>query len=275
MNGALLKPLPGTTVDPRYPDSDGRFMGETDYHNIALIWLREGVEDHFKDAPRVYVASNLVFYYQQGDPSKRKDPDVLVAKNVGKHRRRSYRLWEEKVVPSTLFEIASKKTWRNDIEEKRHLYAQIKVAEYFVFDPEGKYLHSPLLGFRTVRGKSVPIKPNPDGSLTSKELGLRMIPEGAMLRLIDIKTGKPIPTREERAELEKRRADQAELEHLRAEAEKERMRAEVERYRAEQERMRAEQERIRAEMERLRREALAVQVENLRAKLDKLEPPPE
>lgn len=31
--------LPGTCPDPRYPDSDGRFMGDTDYHNIAMIWL--------------------------------------------------------------------------------------------------------------------------------------------------------------------------------------------------------------------------------------------
>src|SRR5262245_51327393 len=56
-------PLPGTTVDPRYPDTNGRFMGDTDYHSIAISGLREGLEDHFAGAPDVYVATNLVWYY--------------------------------------------------------------------------------------------------------------------------------------------------------------------------------------------------------------------
>src|SRR5262249_18435241 len=76
-------PLPGTTIDPRYPDSDGRFMGETDYHNLAMAQVREDLEDHFAPAP-VYVASNLIWYFKKGDATKRRDPDVLVAKNVGK-----------------------------------------------------------------------------------------------------------------------------------------------------------------------------------------------
>ena len=28
----LTRPLPGTAIDPLYPDSDGKPMGETDYH---------------------------------------------------------------------------------------------------------------------------------------------------------------------------------------------------------------------------------------------------
>jgi hypothetical protein len=31
----LLTPLPRTSDDPRYPDSNGRFVGETDFHNVA------------------------------------------------------------------------------------------------------------------------------------------------------------------------------------------------------------------------------------------------
>lgn len=192
-------PLPGTLEDPRYPDSDGRFMGETDFHSIAMFWLREAIEDHFAEQP-VNVASNLIYYFKEGDRKSRKDPDVLVAKGVGKHRRRSYRIWEEKVVPCTLFEIASKRTWRVDIGEKRHLYASLGVKEYFVFDPEGCFLNRMLQGFRTRNGRSMPMKLAADGSLVSRELGLRLVPEGGMLRLIDLKTGQPVPTRCERAE---------------------------------------------------------------------------
>lgn len=204
----MVTPLPGTTIDPRYPDSDGRFMGETDHHNVAMTQLREAVEDRFADRADVYVASNIVMYYREGDRKARKDPDVLVAMGVaGKHKRRSYRVWEEGVLPRVLFEIASRRTWRNDIGEKRELYARIGIGEYFTFDPERRYLQPPLQGFRTVKGQSVPIRPNKDGSLFSKALALMLIAEGDTLRLVDPVTLEPIPTRAERADQERERAD--------------------------------------------------------------------
>jgi hypothetical protein len=201
-------------------------MGDTDFHNHAMRDLVDCLEDFFAPVP-VYVASNLIMYYDQDDPSRRRDPDVLVAKNVGKHKRRSFRLWEEGIRPCVLFEIASRKTWRSDIGEKRELYAQLRIKEYFVFDPEGRYLDPPLQGFRTWRGKSVPIAPEADGSLLSKELGLRLIAEGSMLRLVDAKTGVPIPTRLERAEQEKARAEEAQQQNAQLAAELERLQAEL------------------------------------------------
>jgi hypothetical protein len=117
-----------------------------------------------------------------------------------------------------LFEIASRKTWRKDVAEKRELYAQIGVREYFLFDPEARYLDPPLQGYRLKGGVYVALKPAKDGSLVSKELGLRMVPEGEMLRLVDLKTGKKILTRGEAneqlaaevAQLQERLAKQAE-----------------------------------------------------------------
>src|SRR4051812_25801033 len=101
-------PLPGTRDDPLYPDSDGRFMGATDYHTNARCCLLEALTGHFADAPDVYVMSNLVLYYREGDPHSHCDPDILFArKTAGKHPRRSFRVWEEKVVPCVLFELAS------------------------------------------------------------------------------------------------------------------------------------------------------------------------
>jgi Uma2 family endonuclease len=256
MNSLIQRPLPGTVPDPRYPDSDGRFMGDTDFHNHAMRDICEGLEDFF-DLQPVYVASNLIMYYDKDDPRQRRDPDVLVAKNVGKHKRRSFRVWEEKTLPCVLFEIASRKTWRNDIGEKRDLYAQLRIKEYFIFDPEGRYLDPPLQGFRTWKGKSIPIEPDSDGSLLSKELGLRLVPEGSSLRLVDVKTGAPIPTRLERAEQEKERA------------EKQRKRAEEEKKRTEEEKKRTEKQRKRAEEEQERNAELVAELERLRVELAK------
>jgi Uma2 family endonuclease len=228
-------------------------MGDTDYHNVALALLKQALEDFFADRPNVYVASNLLFYYRQGDPSGRRDPDVLVAKGVGKHRRLSFRVWEEKQFPCTLFEVASKKTWRNDLYKKRPLYAQLGIKEYFIFDPEGRFLDPVLQGFQLVKGESVALKAAADGSLLSKELGLRLVPEGEMLRLLDRQTGRPVPTRAERAEQEEQRADQ-------------------EKQRADQEKQRADQEKLRAEQEKQRAAELAAEVERLRAQLAKRPP---
>jgi hypothetical protein len=263
MNSLIERPLPGTVPDPRYPDSDGRFMGDTDFHNHAMRDICEGLEDFFATRP-VYVASNLIMYYEQDDPRQRRDPDVLVAKNVGTHKRRSFRVWEEKTLPCVLFEIASRKTWRNDIGEKRDLYARLRIKEYFIFDPEGRYLDPPLQGFRAVKGRSIQIEPGADGSLLSKELGLRLVPEGSSLRLVDAKTGAPIPTRLERAEQEKERAEE---QKKRAQQEKER--AELERKRAELERKRTEEEKKRAEEEKERNARLLAELERLRAELAK------
>jgi Uma2 family endonuclease len=233
MHKMISLPLPGTTIDPRHPDSDGRFMGDTDFHKIGMNLLYEALEDHFAAQADVYIASNLIYYWQKGDWTKRRDPDVLVAKGVvGKHRRRSYRLWEERKVPCTFFEIASKRTWKVDLREKPALYASLRIKEYFLFDPEGAYLDPVLQGFKRVKGEPVPMRPAKDGSLTSKELGLRLAPEGEMLRLIDA-TGQPVLTRTERAQRAIERADQ-------------------EKQRADQERQQVES--LKAEVERLRRQ---------------------
>src|SRR5947209_276850 len=100
--------LPGTTLDPLYPANDGKPMSESDLHVLAVILLREGLEDFFASTARsdVCVATNMLLYYEQGNPSGRRDPDVLVALGVGNHPRRSFRTWEEGTLPNVLFEIA-------------------------------------------------------------------------------------------------------------------------------------------------------------------------
>jgi Uma2 family endonuclease len=280
MNRVSSAPLPGTQIDPRYPDSDGRPMGDTEFHTQALHWLLDALKDYYAAVPNVYIASNIIMYYKQGDPKTRRDPDILVAKGVGKHRRRAFRVWEEKVVPCVLFEVASKDTWRVDVDKKPAEYAGIGVKEYFVFDPEGKYLDPALQGFRTVKGKPVPMKRAADGSLVSKQLGLRFVAEGEMLRLIDVETGEPIPTKDERNEQDRQRAEQerqlreqadqrtAQERQLREQADQrtaqERQLREQADQRAAQERQLREQADQRAEQDRQRAEELEAELRRLR-----------
>ena len=266
------KPLPGTAILPGFPDSDGRPMGDTDFHTQALIWLREALEDFFSGLAGWYVATNLIVYWDRTNPRKRRDPDVLVARVSHDKPRRSFRVWEEKTVPRALFEVLSKKTWRVDMGPKKEEYARVGVPEYFLFDPEIMYLNPPLQGFRLRKGVYVPIEPESDGTLKSKTLGLRMRNEERMLRLIDPRTGAPIPTRTERIEQERWRAEESRrrVDEERRQTEEERRRTEEERRRADELSRRVEEERQRAELAELQLQAfqgLKEIVENLAAEM--------
>jgi hypothetical protein len=150
----------------------------------------------------------MYWYWEQGNPRARCAPDVMVVRGVENRLRRSFRSWQENnAVPCVVFEISSEETWRNDLNDKPDLYARLGVREYFLFDPEGLYLEPPLRGFRLDGDRMVELQPEEDGSFLCQELRLRLRIEGAMLRLIDQETGKPILTREERADHERQRAD--------------------------------------------------------------------
>ena len=107
-------------------------MGETDVHIDALIYLREALRDHFRDAPQIYVAGNMFLYYEEGNPTACVAPDVFMVQGVGKHERRTYRLWEEGQPPAVIFEVTSRGTRLEDLGTKRAVYAMLGVREYFL-----------------------------------------------------------------------------------------------------------------------------------------------
>ena len=74
-----------------YPDSDGKPMGETDYHMESLMYLREAMQAFFREMD-VYVATKMFLYYEKGNVKARMAPDVMVVPGVDKHFRRSFKL---------------------------------------------------------------------------------------------------------------------------------------------------------------------------------------
>ena len=193
-------PPPGTTRDPLYPDSDGKPMAETGFHVTAMIELLQMLALHFASRTDVYIAADMFLYYEQGNPRARRAPDVMFCQGVsGNHHRRSFRIWEEHVPPTVIFEVTSKKTRREDEVEKPAVYANIGVAEYFLFDPEGDYLRPRMRGYRLGPAGYQPIAPEATGKLIflSHELGMTVEPEGMLPRLTDVRTGErhPLPMR--------------------------------------------------------------------------------
>jgi Uma2 family endonuclease len=197
-------------------------MAETDLHLEEMVEAIAILKHRFREDPTVYVAGNLLIYYEEGDTTARFAPDVFVVRGVPKRRRRIYKLWEEKEVPAFVLEVTSRGTRLQDKGSKRELCAELGVREYFLFDPEADYLKPPLQGFRLRAGDYEPIEPDAAGQLTSEELGLLLTREAeGLLRFIDPASGEPLLRIEEhavRGEREAARADAAEAEIARLRA---------------------------------------------------------
>jgi Uma2 family endonuclease len=172
-------------------------MAETDVHRNWMFWIIEMLQSFFRGM-RVYVSGNLLIYYRQGDPKKRVAPDVFVAKECEQRLRRVFKIWEEPKGPSFALEVTSKKTRRQDLGPKKELYAQLRIAEYLLYDPLGEWLHPSLQGFRLVDGSYVPWEPDENGGFVSQQLGITFRLEGGDLALFNTATGERLKTAEAR-----------------------------------------------------------------------------
>lgn len=203
-----------------YPEENGQPMAETDFHINIISYLRQALERFFADRTDVYVSGCIMFYYVEGAPNEVVSPDVMVCFGVPKGERRTYQSWNENdVMPSVIFEIASRKTWSKDRTEKRELYETLGVQEYFIFNPERPKRIPALIAHRLVKDKLEKIPVN-EGRVFSQVLGLDVIDNGDSLRLYNSQTKEFLPTIEEIDQQRELLADEnarlkAELERLR------------------------------------------------------------
>ncbi len=223
--------LPVKTV--YYPESDGKPMGETDWHRQAIVRLIELLQQQFAEQ-EVYVSGDLLVYFEEGNPKKFVVPDVFIVKGVQPKARRIFKIWQEQHAPDAVIEVTSRKTRKKDHTTKPELYARLGVAEYFLFDPEQDYLVPPLQGFRLIDGEYQPITPNDDGSLTSEQFGVRIRLEGEELQLYHLQTGERLLTGIEQARQAEQQARQADQQARQAEQRATALEAELDRLQAAQ-----------------------------------------
>ncbi len=274
-----------------YPDTDGKPMAASDLHRRILIHTLETLEAHYAQQPDVYVSGDILMYYVEGDPRRVVAPDVLVSFGLEKKERLTYLVWVEGKTPDFVMEFSSKTTYNEDLGRKMDRYASLRIQDYFLYDAEGLFLPSQLMGYTLVDGVYVPVSEHADGGLHSDVLSLDFHVDDEGLGLYDPVAGAwlqtPTEAAEARAEQEASRAEQeaarAEQEAARAEnaetlakqeatrAEQEATRAEQEATRAEQEATRAEQEAARAEQEAARAENAETEVARLREQLQRLQ----
>jgi Uma2 family endonuclease len=186
-------PVKNSKTEVYYPTEEPKKMGETDYQHIQILILEQMLRIFLKDKKDVYLASDLIVYYEEGHPNRRFAPDLMICFGVENKMRRTYKLWEEKVVPQIVIEVVSKETWEKVVTTKRRLYERLGVKEYYVIDPEYKYLPTPLLAYCLEFGELVRQAVN-NKRVFSSLLGLELVDTGQDFRLFNPNTGQFLPT---------------------------------------------------------------------------------
>jgi Uma2 family endonuclease len=233
------QPAPGAI---EYPDSDGKRMADNTQQYRWIVKVQGNLDIWYRDNPDVFVAGDHLIYAAQGDPKKRRAPDVDVAFGRPKGDRGSYQVWlENGVFPQVIFEVLSPKNRVEEMRKKKAFYRHYGAEEYYVINPQRKVPTVEI--FLRVGGRFVKQKA---AGFVSPRLGVRFEPTATDLVLY-LPDGRPFLTLVElgeKAEEETKRADDAEQ---RADAEQQRADAEQRRAEAEKRRADGAEKRFRAE----------------------------
>lgn len=193
-----------------YPETDGENMGETALHYKVIHYLFGCLQAFLADRDDVFMAANLMVYYEKDNPRKYYAPDLMLVFGVSGHNRSSYKAWEENQFPQVVVEVASESTYENDLGKKRRDYEQLGVEEYFLLDPENEYLPQPIMFFR-LEANRLRLQPISESNVFSTRLGLEFRHTIDGIRLFNPQTNQFLRTLSE------------------AEADNERLRGELER----------------------------------------------
>ena len=177
------------------PESDGKPMAETDDHRDIMMDVLDTLEERFRADEQVYISGNIFVYYRdETGEMQAVAPDILAVRGVQKKKRRIYNIEKEGKAPEFVLELTSLSTKKEDLGNKRFVYANLGVKEYFIFDPFGDTIRPALRGFRLESGDYLPIVGT---RLKSEVLGLELRLEEGLLRLYDFKKDQRLLTRAE------------------------------------------------------------------------------
>ena len=195
-------------------------MGETDLHRDWMFRLLEIFRQRYRDQ-QVYIASDLLVYYEEGTPSRFVVPDCFVVLDCNPGRRRTFQTWNEKRVPDVVFEVTSRGTSSIDIVDKPVIYERMGVQEYFLYDPTASYLEPPLQGYRMTNGSLHQIAET-RGRLRCETLGVELFLQGDDLVIVDTETGVEQVTKADAEELAREEAQRQQIEAKREQVEAQR-----------------------------------------------------
>ena len=232
-----------------YPSGDGEPVAETFDHLYVILITIEVLRQYLQEV-QACVLGNQYLYYEEGNSGKRCAPDVMVIFGVRPGSRDNYKIWQEGEVPKVVFEMTSKGTKDNDDIDKKSLYAQIGIEEYWQFDPKGEWITEQLCGFRLVRGEYVSIV-----NSISTALELRLEVTGALISFYRLDNGEklliPVELREKAHQLQAQLSFE-QSRSLELANQLEVSRSESEQFQAESEQFRSQAEALQAQIDRYR-----------------------
>ncbi|WP_263975213.1 Uma2 family endonuclease [Leptolyngbya sp. 7M] len=162
-----------------------------------------------------FIGGNMFVYFSPDQVRNQnyRGPDVFVVKDVPSGERRSWLVWQEGKAPDVVIELLSASTARRDKTEKKQIYQdQLRVTEYFWYDP---FNPDDFAGFSLQRGFYQPLNFDAQQRLVSEQLGLALVRwqgvfkqvEAVWLRWATL-DGELLPTDGELAEQERQRAEE-------------------------------------------------------------------
>lgn len=131
---------PAATTDIFYPETGGMPLPDALYQIRHFLEILTVLKSFFSPRKDVAVSGDNFIYYEEGNPRANFAPDcfVLIGGNVDSlWDNNRYLMWEVGKAPDFVLEIGSPCTASNDMGDKRDLYAQLGVVEYWKFDPSG------------------------------------------------------------------------------------------------------------------------------------------
>jgi Uma2 family endonuclease len=229
-----------------------RAMAEGDEHLETRYQARDTLRRWYRSRERqVYVGSEMMVYYPGEEPIT---PDVFAVREVPTHWRKTWVVAEEGKGVEWALEVLASGRRAKDLDRNVARYAELGIAEYFVFDLRTRRLHAWRQAAPGVR-RYEPMRKAGD-AYASEVLGLDLLVVGRTLRF-----------RQGTSEL--LTADDL-LERLEETVAELAVHVEEQSLRAERERAAREEERAAREQERAAREAAEAEVAALRAELEKL-----
>ena len=158
-------------IPEKHPDDMTSFKQLANGGNVSRVesWLGQPESTIVSGERYVCAAPGAAMRYPDLLVALDADPDLYEANN-------GYVASLQGKAPDLVLEIASRHTWRADVEVKPEFYAGLGALEYWRFDETGEFYGTRLAGDRLVDGVYVPIdiEELPGGELRgfSETLGL-------------------------------------------------------------------------------------------------------
>ncbi len=132
------------------------------------------------DPQTIFRSSNTFICYDPDNLNVRVGPDFYVAFSVevpAIMRRLVYLPWEAGKPPDFVLEVGSESTGKQDTGNKRDIYAQIGIGEYWRFDSTGGEIYGDALAGEELVGgeyRRIELTTEPDGVLKGYSSALRL-----------------------------------------------------------------------------------------------------